>query len=151
MTAAASIERCTGTPCTRIAARVVIRASAHDTRSDAALRGQYKKHMSLRASRTSVLYSYAARVPELLRHLPQFLRLFWRLLRDPRVSIWPKALLVGALLYLLSPLDLLPDALPVIGEVDDLVVLIVVCRLFLYLCPPEVVRDHVRRISIETR
>jgi uncharacterized membrane protein YkvA (DUF1232 family) len=107
--------------------------------------------MSLRASRTSVLYSYGTRGLEMLRHLPQFVRLYWRLICDPRVSIWPKALLVVGVLYLLSPIDLIPDALPVIGEVDDLVVLIVVCRLFMYLCPPEVVRDHVRRISTEGR
>jgi uncharacterized membrane protein YkvA (DUF1232 family) len=107
--------------------------------------------MSLRASRTSVLYSYGTRGLEMLRHLPQFVRLYWRLICDPRVSIWPKALLVVGVLYLLSPIDIIPDALPVIGEVDDLVVLIVVCRLFMYLCPPEVVRDHVRRISTEGR
>ena len=51
----------------------------------------------------------------------------------------------------LSPLDLIPDVLLGIGEVDDLVVLIVLCRLFIYLCPPEVVRDHVRRIGDEGR
>ena len=83
----------------------------------------------------------------MLRHLPQFVRLYWRLICDPRVSIWPKALLVVGVLYLLSPIDIIPDALPVIGEVDDLVVLIVVCRLFMYLCPPEVVREHVHRID----
>jgi uncharacterized membrane protein YkvA (DUF1232 family) len=87
----------------------------------------------------------------LLRHLPHFVRLYWRLLRDPRVPIWPKALLFAALLYVVSPVDLVPDVLPVIGEVDDLVVLIVVCRLFVYLCPPEVVREHVRWIDTEGR
>ena len=107
--------------------------------------------MSLRTGRPSVLYAYGARGLQFLRHLPQFVRLYWRLMRDPRVSIWPKALLVVGVLYLLSPIDLIPDALPVIGEVDDLVVLVVVCRLFMYLCPPEVVRDHVRRISTEGR
>ena len=107
--------------------------------------------MSLRASPASVLSTYGTRGLRFLRHLPQFVRLYWRLLRDPRVSIWPKALLVAGVLYVVSPVDLIPDVLPVIGEVDDLVVLIVVCRLFVYLCPPEVVRDHVHRISTEGR
>jgi len=82
-----------------------------------------------------------------LRHLPQFVRLYWRLFRDRRVSIWPKALLVLSVLYVLSPIDIIPDVIPFFGEVDDLVVVIAVCRLFMYLCPREVVQEHVRRID----
>lgn len=82
-----------------------------------------------------------------LRHLPDFVRLYWRLLRDRRVSIWPKALLVLAVLYVVSPIDLIPDFLPFVGEVDDLIVIIAACRLFISLCPREVVRDHVQRID----
>ena len=92
-----------------------------------------------------------ARGLQFIRHLPQFARLYWRLLRDGRVSIWPKTLLAVGVLYVLSPIDLIPDVVPVIGEVDDLVVLILLCRLFVYLCPPEVVREHVRRIDAEGR
>ena len=82
-----------------------------------------------------------------VRHLPQFVRLYWRLFRDRRVSIWPKALLVLGVLYVVSPIDLIPDVIPFVGEVDDLVVVIAVCRLFMYLCPREVVQEHVRRID----
>jgi uncharacterized membrane protein YkvA (DUF1232 family) len=106
--------------------------------------------MSVRVG-PSALSAYGTRGLEFLRHLPQFVRLYWRLLRDGRVSVWPKALLLVGLLYLVSPIDLIPDVLPVIGEVDDLLLLIVVCRLFIYLCPPEIVREHVRRIGSEGR
>lgn len=82
-----------------------------------------------------------------LKNLPNFVRLYWRLLGDRRVSLWPKALLLLSFLYVLSPIDLIPDVIPFIGEVDDLVLLIVACRLFIYLCPPEAVREHVRRID----
>ena len=82
-----------------------------------------------------------------VRHLPQFVRLYWRLLHDRRVSIWPKALLVLSFLYVLSPVDLIPDFIPFFGELDDLVVVIAVCRLFVYLCPREVVEEHVHRIG----
>ena len=111
----------------------------------------YKKDMTLRTDPLSTLSGYGMRSIEFLRHLPQFARLYWRLFRDPRVSVWPKALLAVGVLYVLSPLDLIPDYLPVIGEVDDLVVLIVLCRLFVYLCPPEIVREHVGRIDAENR
>lgn len=43
---------------------------------------------------------------------------------DGRVSVWLKVFLVLAVLYILSPLDLIPDFIPVFGQVDDLVVLI---------------------------
>ena len=82
-----------------------------------------------------------------LRHLPDFVRLYWRLLRDRRVSIWPKALLALAALYVVSPVDLIPDIMPFVGEVDDIVVLVAACRLFIYLCPREVVRQHVQQIA----
>jgi len=89
----------------------------------------------------------ALRGMRFIRHLPQFVRLYWRLLWDRRVSIWPKALLVLAIIYVLSPIDLIPDFIPFVGELDDLVVLIAVCRLFVYLCPPKVVQEHVHRID----
>lgn len=47
----------------------------------------------------------------------------WFALRHPAAPIWLKAATVLLLLYLVSPLDLVPDALPVIGLVDDLVLL----------------------------
>ena len=84
---------------------------------------------------------------EFLLHLPNLLRLYWRLFRDPRVAPWPKALLVGALAYVILPFDLIPDVLPVIGEVDDLVIVIVAARWFIQWCPPEVVREHVQAID----
>jgi uncharacterized membrane protein YkvA (DUF1232 family) len=86
----------------------------------------------------------------ILRHLPNFIRLYWRLFRDPRVSPWPKAALVVALIYAVVPFDLLPDVLPGIGQLDDFVILLLACRVFVYLCPAEVVREHVRRIDAGT-
>jgi len=106
--------------------------------------------MTLRAGRLPRLSSFGVRGLQFLRHLPQFVRLYWRLMRDPRVSVWPKALLVMGVLYVLSPLDLIPDFIFGLGEVDDLIVLIALCRLFVYLCPPEVVREHVRRLDDES-
>ena len=103
--------------------------------------------MSQRQSPTWPTLQLGLRGLRFLRSLPQFVRLYWRLFRDYRVSVWPKALLVIALLYVVSPIDFIPDVIPFIGEVDDLVVLIAICRLFIYLCPPDVVREHVHSID----
>jgi uncharacterized membrane protein YkvA (DUF1232 family) len=88
-----------------------------------------------------------ARTLGILFHLPSFVRLYWRLFRDTRVSIWPKALLVGAIAYVVSPIDLVPDVLPFVGEIDDVVIFIAAARWFIQLCPADVVREHVRAIG----
>jgi len=51
--------------------------------------------------------------------VPDCVVLFKRLLRDPRVPRRAKVLLVLAVPYLASPIDLIPDFVPVIGQLDD--------------------------------
>jgi uncharacterized membrane protein YkvA (DUF1232 family) len=84
----------------------------------------------------------------LLRHLPNFMKLYWRLFKDARVPLRAKIILLAAVLYLVSPFDLLPDFfLPFLGRLDDLAILIIGARWFISLCPPDVVQEHVKEIS----
>jgi uncharacterized membrane protein YkvA (DUF1232 family) len=92
-------------------------------------------------------YLFTGRFLGVLRHLPSFVRLYWRLFWDGRVSLLPKALLVLTLLYVVSPFDVIPDFVPVIGEMDDAAVVLGVLWLFIRLCPPAVVREQVREIA----
>ena len=92
-------------------------------------------------------YLFTGRGAQLLRHVPSFARLYWRLFRDRRVSLLPKTLLVLIGLYVFSPIDVVPDFVPVIGAVDDLAVGLGGLWLFVQLCPPPVVREHVLRIA----
>ena len=92
-------------------------------------------------------YLFTARFFQVLTHLPSFVRLYWRLFRDARVSVLPKALLVLILLYVVSPLDIVPDFIPGIGEMDDVVVALGGLWLFIRLCPPDVVRETVHEIA----
>ena len=82
-----------------------------------------------------------------LPHLPNIVRLYWRLFRDVRVGLWPKAILVGGLVYVASPIDLVPDWILVLGQLDDLAVFLLAARAFLRACPPEVVQEHVDRLA----
>jgi len=67
---------------------------------------------------------------EALLVLPNLVRLLVRLTRDSRVPAAEKALLLGTVVYVFSPLDLLPDVIPFVGQVDDLyLVALVVLRL----------------------
>jgi len=95
-------------------------------------------------------FLFTGRALQVITHLPDFIRLYWRLFRDPRVSVLAKALLVATLAYVVWPLDIIPDFLPVIGEMDDLGIAIAGLWLFIRLCPPEVVLERVREISTRT-
>ena len=77
-----------------------------------------------------------------LRRLFTHGRLVVRLLREPSVPLATKSVPALALLYVLSPLDLLPDVLPGIGELDDLAMVLVALRVFTWLCPGPAVRHH---------
>ena len=56
---------------------------------------------------------------------------------------WVKLVPVAGLLYLISPIDLIPDLmLPGLGEVDDIVLLLLALKMFVDLSPPGIVREH---------
>jgi uncharacterized membrane protein YkvA (DUF1232 family) len=71
------------------------------------------------------------------------IKLILRLMGDKRVNFLLKLLPVGALVYLVSPIDILPGAiLPVVGALDDAAVLWIGANLFISLCPDDVVQEH---------
>src|SRR2546429_8971217 len=70
------------------------------------------------------------RLRSFLMFLPNMVRLLGRLLKDSRVPTAEKALVAAAIIYVISPIDLIPDFFPFIGQVDDLyVVSLVLLRL----------------------
>jgi uncharacterized membrane protein YkvA (DUF1232 family) len=70
------------------------------------------------------------------------IRLVWRLLTDRDVPIWVKVIPPLALLYLISPIDLLPDPVLGLGQLDDLAVILLGLKLFVEMCPKGVVQRH---------
>lgn len=60
--------------------------------------------------------------------LPRFLRMLWGLITDARVGIVDKLLVAGAIAYILAPIDLIPDFIPFLGEVDDVYLLVLAVR-----------------------
>ena len=59
-----------------------------------------------------------------IQQLPAYLRLLGGLITDPRVAMLDKLLVAGAMAYIVMPLDLIPDFIPFIGEVDDVFILV---------------------------
>ncbi len=70
-----------------------------------------------------------------LRSLLSQARLAVRLFREPRVPALLKVLPVLAVLYVISPIDLIPDFLLGLGQLDDLGVIVAALELFVRLCP----------------
>ena len=63
-----------------------------------------------------------------LLELPRFLRLLWGLITDNRVAAIDKLLVAGAIAYIVTPVDFVPDFIPFLGEVDDVYLLILALR-----------------------
>lgn len=78
----------------------------------------------------------------LLRVLFSEARLALRLLREPSVPLLVKMLPALAGLYLFAPLDVVPDVLPLLGQFDDLGVLLAVLSFFRGRCPEATVAFH---------
>lgn len=77
-----------------------------------------------------------------LKLIPNFLKLLYRLFKDKRVPMAEKALLVGAIAYVVSPLDILPDVMPFLGQVDDLYLIALVTLRLFSRTGDEVLREH---------
>ncbi len=60
-----------------------------------------------------------SKMKDYLFFIPNFLKLLFDLLRDSRVSSADKAIVAGTILYVISPIDVIPDFIPFIGLVDD--------------------------------
>ena len=87
----------------------------------------------------------SVRLARLIWKLPMYARVIWGMMRDPRTPLPLKALLAAGLAYLVMPFDLIPDAIPILGQADDLTVLVLVLDLFIANAPPEVRREHAAR------
>ena len=72
------------------------------------------------------------------------LRLIIRLMLDRRVPLRLKLVLPAAIAYIISPIDLVPDILPALGRIDDIVVALLALAIFLGLAPRDVVMEHIR-------
>jgi uncharacterized membrane protein YkvA (DUF1232 family) len=84
----------------------------------------------------------------LIAYLIRSVRLVWQLLLDSRVPLLTKLIIPALMgLYILSPIDLVPDWLLGLGQLDDLAVLVVAVKLFIELSPQDIVQEHLRRLA----
>lgn len=79
---------------------------------------------------------------EALALIPNFLKLLYRLFKDSRAPLAEKALLAGTIIYVVSPLDFIPDLIPFIGQVDDIYLVALVILRLLSRTDGKVLREH---------
>ena len=108
-------------------------------------RGRRTQRIGLRR-----LLGWAAFLP-LASRAPTYSRLFFELIRDDRTPAGRKALLAVALGYLVLGRDLVPDDLPVIGGLDDLVVVVLAVDMFLDGVPNAVLDEKLDLLGIDRR
>lgn len=85
-----------------------------------------------------------------LAQVVRTLRLVWRLLVDSRVPLFPKLILLAGAIYVISPIDLIPDVILGLGQLDDIGVIFLCIGLFIELCPRAIVEEHRRAIAGES-
>ncbi len=81
-------------------------------------------------------------VTDTIAQLPNFLRLLYGLITDPRVNGIDKLLVGGAIAYILMPLDMMPDFIPFFGEVDDVFILVMSLKRLIANAGRAVALDH---------
>jgi uncharacterized membrane protein YkvA (DUF1232 family) len=77
-----------------------------------------------------------------IRQLPQYLRLLGGLVTDRRVSRVDKLLVIGAIGYIVMPIDLIPDFIPFFGEIDDVFLLVLALQRLVANAGRVVLLDH---------
>jgi uncharacterized membrane protein YkvA (DUF1232 family) len=80
------------------------------------------------------------------RELVQQAKLAYNLIMDPRVHPVTKLIPLAALGYILLPIDIAPDVIPLLGQLDDAAVLVFGLRMFFEFAPPGVVEEHLKRL-----
>jgi uncharacterized membrane protein YkvA (DUF1232 family) len=84
-----------------------------------------------------------------LRRMPRYLKLAWRLGRDPLISRARRAAVLAAAGYLVSPIDAIPDVIPVIGRLDDIAVVLAALRFAMAGLDPVRRREHLDAVDLE--
>src|SRR3954454_14494293 len=111
-------------------------------------RGSISKHSGRRAGAVGRALGLMTFMP-LASRAPLYARLMLALLMDERTPAARKALLAGAAGYLLVGRDLIPDDIPILGGLDDLVVVVLAVDLFLDGVPDDLLAEKLAELEID--
>jgi uncharacterized membrane protein YkvA (DUF1232 family) len=85
-----------------------------------------------------------------LAHVPQMARLFAALFLDKRVPLWLKVCAAAGAVYVISPIDVIPDRVTGVGYLDDIILVVLIVQTFIEMSPDYVVNEHCARLGIDS-
>ncbi len=83
-----------------------------------------------------------------IRRMPRYAKLAWRLGRDPLISRARRAAVIAAAGYLVSPIDAVPGVIPVVGQLDDIAVVLAALRFAMAGLDPARRREHLDAVGL---
>jgi uncharacterized membrane protein YkvA (DUF1232 family) len=116
--------------------------STHRARPAATARSSTRAREAEAPSVTGPRPTQKRTIVSTMKELPNFLRLIGGLLTDVRVSTTDKLLVAGAIGYVFLPMDLVPDFIPFIGEIDDVFLLVLALQRLIANADRSVVLEH---------
>ena len=90
----------------------------------------------------------AARLAAWARSIRRDVRAVYLASRDPRTPWYAKAVAIGVAAYAVSPIDLIPDFIPILGQLDEAIILPLGIWLVVRMIPPEVMAEHRRAAAV---
>ncbi len=82
------------------------------------------------------------KMKEALMLIPNYLKLLYALAQDSRVAMTEKALLMATAAYVVSPLDFLPDMIPFVGQIDDMLLVALILQRFMNSVDRHILYEH---------
>lgn len=84
----------------------------------------------------------------LLKRLPQYARLMMRLSKDPNISKTQKATLMAGIGYMASPIDLIPGVIPILGQLDDVLAVLMAIKHATKTVPEPILAEHLQACDL---
>lgn len=101
-----------------------------------------RKELTKSESRKVSKIESKGRMKSLLMFLPNMFTLLGRLIKDSRVPLTEKALFAGAIVYVIMPLDFIPDVIPFVGQIDDVYLVALTFLRLINRTDESIIREH---------
>ena len=85
-----------------------------------------------------IRFKFIIKLKEKAKNLKKEILVLYFAYQDPKLPLLPKLLIISTVAYALSPIDLIPDFIPILGYLDDLIILPVMISISIKLIPVEI-------------
>lgn len=101
-----------------------------------------RKELTKRESKKISRTESKGKMKNLLMFLPNMFTMLGRLIKDSRVPLTEKALFAGAIVYVIMPLDFIPDVIPFVGQIDDVYLVALTFLRLINRTDESIIREH---------